>query len=257
MTQQRLPTTVEPFLNAVGEWKVHDTPQSAITLVRELLALKTVLERRLDDFDVTVRRPCGFFRGVPEHLAADDSRTDEVFERIDLIKHGWSSWLAGFHRFAQRASFRAAPDVERYLDTTRYRELLRERHYVEQEGLELHNRTIEEIHDIEKKIVFLKDDPDSVRNAEEDIENFERRREILKKELEEQDPAKEVKKRIVEYLAHLPDAMRDLEAAVDGVHDEIIETIRSIDRILPVIDKRGLRVTKTLDELVHFLAPNA
>lgn len=257
MTKDRLPTTIEPFLSTVSEWKVHDTPQTAKTLVRELIALKTVLERRLDDFDVTVRRPCGFFRGVPEHLAADDSRTDEVFERIELIKHGWVSWLAGFHRFAQRASIRAAADVDKYLDTTHYHELLRERHYVEQEGLELRNRTIEEIHDIEKKIGFLKDDPDSVRNAEEDIENFERRREILKKELEEQDPAKEAKRRIVDYLASLPDTMRELEAGVDAVHDQLIEAVRSIDTILPIIDGRSPRVAKTLDDLVRFLAPNA
>jgi len=256
MTTKPLPTTVEPFLNAVSEWKVHNTPKNAVALVKALIDLKKVLEHRLTDFDVTVRRPCGFFRSMPEHLTADDPRIDEVFGKLVIIREGWHSWHAGFTRFAHGVSFRTASDIERALDTKHYSDLLKERHFVEQEGIELVNRTIQEIREVGKKIGFLKDDPGSVRNAEEEIENFERRREVLKKELEEHDPAKDVKRRIIEYFEKLPDTMRDLEAAVDGVHDTLIETIRSIDRILPVIDKATPRVSQTLNDITAFLAPN-
>jgi hypothetical protein len=249
-----LPTTLEPFHTTLAAWRRDPAPSNAAALIHTVEGVRAVLELRLAEFEIIVRRPCGFFRNVPEHLSADDPRIGEVFANLEAIRRGWDAWLDGFHRFAPHASFPSSTAIEQSLSTHEYDELVKERFYVEQEGIELTNRTIQEIRDIGRKIDLIRDDPGVLRDPEEEIDAFERRRDALKKELEEIDPAKPIKLRIVEYLERLPDRMHALERAVDAISLDLTRSIGSLRLVATAVmtdtvsvERELATVTRTLD----------
>lgn len=248
-------TDIEPFLTAVTVWvQSGRSPESSQLFRQRLEELRRVLTNRATDFDTTVRRPCGLFRNVPEHLTADDSRVDDVFNNIAIIRHAWESWFNGFRRFAQNASFAALSHLEEALNTHEHEDLIHERDLVEREGLEFMNRTIQEIREIHKKIELIRLDADSIRDADEQIESFERRQEVLKHDLDEHDPAKGVKQRIVEYFERLPSQMHRLESAANDIHREFEHAFAAIDLILANLETQDQETLVRVGDSLTILA---
>lgn len=227
-------TDIEPFLGAVTAWVGNArSPASSTVLRTRLEELRLVFTNRLTDFDTAVRRPCGLFRSVPEHLSVDDSRIDEVFANLVFIRHGWESWLNGFHRFALNVSLVHQQPLEAALSRHEYDALVHERDLVEREGTEFTNRVIQEMREIRKRIELIRVERATIRDADEQIDSFERRLEVLKHDIDEHDPARAIKLRIVEYFEHLPTQMHHLETAANGVHNELENAVSAIDRIIP------------------------